>query len=451
VELQPRYAEAHYNLGNALKDAGDLDAACNSWRRAVELNPKLPEAHGNLANVLRNKGDINAAIAAYRQAIALNPTWADAHSNLGLALKDKGEVDAAIAACRKAIELKPDHAEAHNNLAVALRERGDLDEAIAEWNRAIAIRPDYADAHFNLALGLLLKGDWQRGWEEHEWRWKVSRLPPPRPFSQPCWKGEDVKRKTVLIHAEQGYGDAIQFLRYVPMLAERGARVIVEVQPELKRLADGLPGAAQVVERGAELPKFDFYCPMVSLPRGFATTPETIPAGMPYLSADAKITERWRTKFEGSPPALKVGLAWAGSPTHRNDRNRSIALSQLSPLANVKGAAFFSLQKGAAAIRTADFCMIDWISDLTDFAETAGLIANLDLVISVDTAVAHLAGAMGKPIWMLLPFMPDWRWLRDRSETPWYSRMRLFRQKRRGDWNAVIAEVAAALKERAKP
>jgi len=312
------------------------------------------------------------------------------------------------------------------------------------------------DGHWNLALALLVQGHFPEGWEEYEWRWKTKGLLSPRQLlPQPLWDGRPLAGRAILLHAEQGLGDTIQFIRYLPLVAQRGGRVIVECQPELQRLVQAMTPDIPVLARGQPLPDFAFQCPLLSLPKALGTTLATIPATVPYLHADAQNVQMWRDRLAGHGSALKVGLIWAGNPHHKNDRNRSVKLASLAPLAQVPGVQFYSLQKGAAAAQAKTpppgMDLIDRTDDLQDFADTAAMIANLDLVIAVDTSVVHLAGALAKPVWTLLPYCPDWRWLLKRQDSPWYPTMRLFRQPEIGDWDSVIQQLAAALANRLCP
>jgi tetratricopeptide (TPR) repeat protein len=449
---QPEHAIAMHHLGLIAHKVGRNDAAVNLMRQAIALDPNLPDAYNNLGAALQGTGQLDEAIAAYRQAIVLQPIHAEAHSNLGSALKRKGQLDEAIAVYRRAIALNPNFPEAHNNLGNALRDKGQLDEAITAFRQAIALRPDYADAHCSLAVALLARKDFQEGWEEYEWRWKGNARilrPPPQKFIQPQWDGRPLESRTILLYTEQGFGDAIQFIRYVPLVAERGGKIIIACQAQLQRLFKINSRGWQIVSDGEILPRLDLHCPLLSLPRVFHTTLPGIPQTVSYLQADAEAAIRWQLRLTSQSPIVNVGLAWAGSPTNTNDRNRSMKLASLAPLAQVPGVRFISLQKGKAAVEAktppVGMQLIDWTEDLKDFADTAALIANLDLVIAVDTAVVHLAGAMGKPVWTLLPFVPDWRWLLERDDSPWYPSMRLFRQPSLGDWDSVIARVVAAL------
>jgi hypothetical protein len=317
---------------------------------------------------------------------------------------------------------------------------------VEAFEKAITLRADYALAHWNLGLILLSLGDFQRGWAEYEWRWRRPEYARHDHFKRPRWDGTQLGRRRILLHTEQGFGDVIQFIRFVPKVVERGGKVILACHSELRRLLSKIEGVQQWIDPGETLPEFDVHCPLMSLPKVFGTTVQTVPGQAPYLAAGAELAERWRERVEGLP-GRKVGLAWAGRPGHGNDRNRSIRLNQLEKLGIVAGVSFVSLQKGEAARQqTPGLTITDWTADLNDFADTAALIANLDLVIAVDTAVAHLAGALGKPVWVLLPFVPDWRWMLDREDSPWYPTMRLFRQPAIGDWETPISRIVEALK-----
>jgi tetratricopeptide (TPR) repeat protein len=450
IWLKPDYPEAHYNLGIALKDMGRLDDAIASYRRAIAINPHYAEAHSNLGNALQSKGQLDEAVASHRQAIRLKPDSALAHNNLGGALNDIGQLDEAIVACRRAIALRPDYPEAHSNLGNALKDKGQLDEAIAACRQAIALRPDYAEAHFNLSLCLLTRGDFQPGWEEYEWRWKCKDLSPPRDFARPQWDGRPLEGRTLLLHMEQGLGDAIQLIRYLPGVEQRGGKLIIECYAELQRLFQTMAGrCCQIVVPGQPLPAFDFHCPLLSLPRVFGTNLANIPQIVPYLNPDPALLDAW-SRTLGSPDGqLRVGLAWAGSPRFKANRTRSLNLQQLAPLAAVRGARFYSLQKGPAGEQAKNpprgLELVDLGPKLNDFADTAAVMSLMDLIITTDTSVPHLAGALARPVWVMLQFMPDWRWLLDREDSPWYPTMRLFRQPRIGDWDSVITRVVEAL------
>jgi tetratricopeptide (TPR) repeat protein len=480
IRLNPNYAMAHCNLGVGLRAAGRVDDAIASFRRAIEMMPNCVEAYSNLGQVLASVQRTDEAIDSFKRAIQINPRFAAAYSNLGSALLDLRRIPESLDICRKAVALAPQMAEAHNNLANALGDNDQLDEAIAEYREALRLRPDYPqalanfgstlidagrydearellgnalkispdfpDAHWNLGLLHLLQGDFQRGLPEYEWRWRVKTMQAPPSFSQPMWDGSPLDGKIILIHVEQGYGDAIQFARYVPMVTARGGRVILQCPPELHRLFSTIPDI-DLFPGGPPPARFDVHCPILSLMLAFKTDLASIPAQVPYLRSDPALREAWRKRLESSAGQLKVGLAWAGRPTHINNRNRSIPLEKFSPLAGASGVDFFSLQKGDRGNDSppAGLELIDHTAELNDFAETAALVDNLDLVITVDTAVAHLGGALGKPVWVLIPANPDWRWMLDRVDSPWYPTMRLYRRRRGADWSEVIRQVSGDL------
>jgi FkbM family methyltransferase len=447
LTLKPHLAEAHSNLGNALKAQGKLERAVACYRRALALKPEFVEAHSNLGNALKALGLLDEAVACYGRALALDAGFADAHFNLGNTQMEQDRLVDAEASYRRALELKPEFAEAEFNLGNALRDQGRVDEAAACFDRALALQPDYADAHWNRALAQLLLGDFEAGWRNFEWR--RSQQAAPHTFAQPQWRGEPLrvggKPARILLHAEQGLGDNVQFLRYVPLVQAAGGEVILSLPASLRRMAALLPGIAALVTSWDELPAFDFHCPLMSLPLAFGTTQDTIPAAVPYLPVPQE-ARKAAAALEW-PPGLRVGLVWAGNPDHTNDRNRSMQLSQFEPLLGLERVSFFSLQMGKAVEEIAAFkvAISDLASGNSDMAETAAQIEHLDLIVAVDTAVAHLAGALGKPVWLLLPFTPDWRWMREREDSPWYPAMRLFRQPKPGDWQTVIGRVRAEL------
>ena len=457
IRVNPSVAQFHNNLGVVFGDGGRSEEAIAAFRQAVRISPDYARAYCNLGNALLVKDRVDEALAVLRKAVELKPDYAQALHLLGLGLRKKGRIEEAISAYRQAVRLKEDFAEAYNSLGMALREAFRFSEAIAALGKAVEIKPDFADAHWNKALLLLLTGRFAEGWAENEWRWRVREMPSTRPnFPQPQWSGGDPSGSTILLHTEQGVGDTFQFIRYAPLLGRRGARVIVACQPQVKSLLQNLEGVHQVLAGGEPLPPFDMYCPLMSLPLAFGTTLQTVPANVPYLRPKPALANLWRSRLAPRStlhaPRLKVGLAWAGNPRNRTDPFRSIPRSVLAPLAEVPGVQLYSLQKGEAAGQAKDLPkgirLIDWTDELKDFADTAALMANLDLVVTVETAVAHLAGALARPVWTLLPFMPDWRWLLEREDSPWYPTMRLFRQKTSGDWAGVIERVAGELNRR---
>jgi tetratricopeptide (TPR) repeat protein len=485
TSANPRDASCHCNLGEALRQSSKAQAAMESFREAIRLNPQLAVAHNNLGILLAAQGEYAQAIDSYRRAVQIQPTYAEAHGNLGNALKESRQFDQAIAECRIAVSLKPQSAECHNQLAAALAQTGENDEAIAEYRAAIQIDPGHADAHsnmgnalaaqgrvrdaiascetavqirpdsipahWNFAVALLRAGDYQRGWLEHEWRLRSIGTSGRSRFSQKAWDGDPLNGKTILLHAEQGFGDTIQFARYVPFVVMRGGRVIVECHPELARLFRGIEGINRVIANGDTLPHFNEQISLMSLPLIFQTRLETIPASIPYLKADEALIGQWNDRLRavaGGERLLHVGLCGSGNPGHRNDRERSIPLASFSALAT-DGVVFHSLHNAPVEFIPDGLYVVDHANELTDFAETAALVANLHHVVTVDTAVAHLSGALGIPTSVLLPSVPDWRWMMHRQDNPWYPTVRLYRQKRPGEWTEVMQRVGRAIREMA--
>jgi tetratricopeptide (TPR) repeat protein len=452
LALHPPYVEAHQNLGSALSDLGQVDAAIVCLRKALSLRPDYPMAQLNLGNALWAKGRPEEAIAAYEAAIALRPDFAEAHTFCAIVLGEQGQTEPAIAACWRALALQPGYPDAHNALGNLLRAAGRVEEAIGCYRRALALAPDYPDAHFNLGMALLALGEFALGWPEYEWRWQTPQmLAALRRFPQPQWRGEAAPGQRLLIHAEQGLGDTLQFCRFASLAAELGLRVVLEVPRPLVRLCASLSGVEAIVAAGEPLPAFDLHCPMASLPLLLGTRLGTIPAAVPYLAADAAAVAAWRARLaELAGDGLRVGLVWAGNPSLDRparaamDRRRSLGGDRLAGVLGVPGVRFVSLQKDGPRLPPAS-PVIDMMPAMADFADTAALVAGLDLVIAVDTAVAHLAGALGRPVWMLDRFDPDWRWMMGRRDSPWYPTLRIYRQPRPGDWESVLAEVVRDL------
>ncbi len=445
IALEPKQGAFHANLGNVLRAQGRAVEALACYRTALELEPSSAAAQTNLALGLKAVGELGEAELAAREAVALKPDSPEAHAALGAMLADAGALADAEAHLRRAIVLKPAYAEAQDDLGTVLKEQGRAKEAEAAFREAVRLKPDFANAHNNLAMTLLAEGAFEEGWREYEWRWKTPRwATAARAFGQPQWRGETAEGRTLLIHAEQGFGDTLMFCRYAPLAAARGFKVVLEVPSPLHRLLGGLPGVEQIVGRGEPLPAFDLHCPMLSLPLAFWTTLETIPGDTPYLSAaDAEVAS-WSERL-GQGAGLRVGVAWSGNPGTTGHARRSLPPEQLDRLLAAPGVRFVSLQKDADA---GGLPILDLIAEANDFADTAVLIAGLDLVISVDTAVAHLAGALGKPVWLLDRFDPDWRWLLGRQDSPWYPSLTIYRQPAPGDWGAVVNEVLEHLSRR---
>jgi len=445
MALREREAVRLFAQGLERHRATDLDAAARLYGQALLLDARLPDIYNNFGVVLRRLGRREAAVACYRRALVLKPDNAGAYTNLGNVLRELGRLEVAAASHRRAVALAPDSADAHYNLGLVLRDLGDTDAAMQEFAATLKLDPGHADCRWDRALTLLQTGDFKQGFKEYEWRWKLKRAE-PRAFKQPLWDGGALKGKTILIHAEQGFGDMIQFARYIPMVKAKGGNVVVEVAAPLARLFSTVPGVAQVVNAGAALPKFDVYAPMMSLARMLGTTPQTIPANVPYLKAPEAHAPQLPATMSR---ARKVGIAWAGRPTHQNDANRSVTFTHFVELLGLPQTTVYSLQQGPAADEiVAAGCqalVLDVGRRMRDFADTAAVIEQLDLVISVDTAVAHLAGALGKPVWVVLPYPGDWRWMAGRDDSPWYPTMRLFRQRVPGVWGPVFERVRKSL------
>jgi len=448
LEIDPQFVFAMEHLGKVLGSLKQYDDAAAVMRRIVQFEPNSADALSALGIALRDNEQLSEAIEVLRRALAIDPGNFAALNGLGVALALINRLDEAINMFREALRVDPNSAVAMKNLGVALAERGEFEESLTKLDRAIELNPDFPEAHGNLAMVSLMNGRFARGWAEYEWRWRANLtfLATPRELSQPRWDGKPLEGKTILLHAEQGFGDTMQFVRYVPMVAAMGGRIIVEVQRDLVRLVRRAFGAEKVIAAGDPLPRFDRHCPLLSLPLAFATDLNSIPAKIPYLFADPAAASRWKERVDALGADLKVGLVWAGNPKNRLDNKRSIPIEQIYQLVRALGARFFSLQKNAGNLAwPADVSVMDWTSELRDFDDTAALVANLDLIISVDTAVAHLAGAMGKTTWIMIPYVPDWRWLLGHADSPWYPTMRIFRQSMRGDWGTVVEEVRAAL------
>jgi tetratricopeptide (TPR) repeat protein len=445
IRLKPESAEAHYNLGNVLGEAGRFDEAISTLRHAIQLKPGYAEAYNNLGNLLREIRQLDEAAAVLKHAVQLKPDLPEAHNNLGNVLRDKGLLEDAIAAHIQALRLKPDFASAYHSLGCVLQELGKWPEALENHRKAVALEPANPALHWSYSRVLLLLGQWKEGWAEFESRLNAPRLRLNRDFSQPKWDGLDSSGETILLHAEGGYGDALNFIRFVPQVAKRGARLILECQSDLVSLFQGLPGLDRVLSRGQPLPPFDQHIPLQSLPRVFGLTLENIPNTVPYLAAPPDRVSRWASRL-ADETKLRIGLVWSGSKCAGPD-NRTRSIDVFVPLAEIPGIKFFSLQKGddSSQLPPAGMDFADFSTELNDFADTAALVQNLDLVVTVDTAVAHLAGALAKPVWVLIPLQPDFRWLLDRTDSPWYPTMRLFRQKSRKDWAEVVDRIAQAL------
>lgn len=451
IALRPEYAEAHNNRGNTLQDLKRFDDALASFNRAITLNPRYAEAYNNRGNTLQELKRFRSATADYDRATSLNPRYAEAYFNHGIALYELQELDTAVAKYESAIALNSNYAEAYYNHGVVLQELKRFDAAHFNFDRAIALDAAHAYARFNKGLLLLLQGQFAEGWKLYESRNSVPSLFGQRTFPQPLWLGdEDISRKSILVHGEQGLGDTIQFCRYITLLQKRAKKVLFAPQPPLRTLMQGLDPSISIVDPGDAGLVFDYHCPLLSLPLAFRTVEATIPGVTPYLQSDAARTAAWRERIGSS--GFRVGIGWQGS-TSRIDRGRSFPATEFRELSKIPGVRLISLQKGEGVdqLRTlpGDMSIEHFTDDLDAsggaFSDTAAIMQNCDLIITSDTAIAHLAGALGRPAWIALRYIPDWRWMLDRSDSPWYPSMRLFRQPARGDWKSVFLQMQREL------
>ncbi|WP_434625426.1 tetratricopeptide repeat protein [Azospirillum sp. B2RO_4] len=490
IALRPGLTAAYESLGAQHRGQGRSAEAERAYRRAIRVDPMAAEGHNGLANVLQERDAPGDAVAAYRRGLAIDPAHAAACNNMGIALRGLDRPDEAMACHRRAVALDPYFAAGHTSLGLALQEQGRLeeaaraharavavdpgfaggyanhgnarlnqnrvDEAVAGFRRAVTIDPAGPDARRNLGMALLVAGRFEEGWREYEWRLRCKDAPTHAAMPKPRWNGEPLEGRRILLHGEQGLGDALQFCRYVPLVAARGGRVILGLPAPLERVMAGLPGVERFVSGQLPTDAFDLHLPMLSLGEVFGTQMDTIPHRVPYLTAEPELAARWGERLKEvakDGDRLKVGIVWAGSPTHGNDKNRSIGLAPFARLAAIPGVCLVSIQKGPTEGQAADppggFPLLNLSPDIKDFADTAAIMAGLDLVVCVDTSVAHLAGALGVPVWVLVPFAPDWRWMLDRDDSPWYPTMRLFRQDRPGSWDDAIDRLEQALRSRA--
>jgi Tfp pilus assembly protein PilF len=443
----PAQHELQWAIG--LHQQGDTAAAEKAYRKVLSEQPDNALARHYLGVVHYQRNELGAALPLLEASVKSSAHEPEFHNNLGLAYAAADREADALDAYRAALSLQPDHAAAWNNLGLALQSTNDVGGAIDAFRRAVRLKPDFAHAHWNLALALLLDGQFPAGWTEYEWRLRLPELGRNRhSYPGPLWNGSAPDGKTVLLYAEQGLGDAIQFVRYATWLARDGAQVLIRCAEPLRPLLATVEGVAQVLRENEPLPRYDVHLPLLSLPRAFGTSLESIPAGVPYIVPADETRRATREALASLRQPLKVGIAWAGSKAHSNDRNRSCALATLAPLLDLPDIAWFSLQHGDAARQidsiAATSRLVRLAADAT-LEGTAALIAELDLVISVDTSIAHLAGAMARPCWVLLPFAPDWRWMLRRTDSPWYPTLRLFRQPRPREWSPVVSRIAVEL------
>jgi tetratricopeptide (TPR) repeat protein len=474
LELKPDYVEAYYNLGNVFMSQAKHAEAVDCYQRVLEIKPDYYEAYNNLGLSLTELGRLGKAVVFLQQGVRLRPQSAEAHNNLGMALTEQAQWADADACYEQALRIDPNYAEAHVNRGNNFKEQGRLDEALACYQLALWIKPDSGSAHWNRSLAWLQKGDYEHGWAEYEWRWRRKQTP-PRLLPGPGWDGSPLAGRAILLYMEQGLGDMLQFIRYAALVKERGGTVIVECPPFLIPLFSRCRGIDQVVAEGSALPAFDVHAPLMSLPGLLGTTLATIPATVPYLFPEPHLVEEWgrrmkkggRNHFErelpvdlvrepdplemNPDPFFRIGIAWQGNRYHKWDRHRSIPLTQFAPLAQLPGVELISLQKGYGSEQVAALAGRFPVTELAGevnatpgaFMDTAAIMKHLDLVITVDTAIAHLAGGLGVPVWVALSTIADWRWLQKRDDSPWYPTMRLFRQSQLGDWVPVFERMAA--------
>jgi tetratricopeptide (TPR) repeat protein len=452
LAIKPDLIEAHNALALALRALGRPDDARACCQKALALRPDYVGALNTLGLVLHDLGRLAEAAETFNKGLAINPDFADSHSNLGLVFQDLGKPDEAVAHHLKALAIKPDYAEAHNNHGNTLREMNQLDAAVEAFDRTIALRPDHAEAYWNKALALLLGGDFANGWDLYEWRWKRKEFSvKARLFAQPLWLGkESLGGKSILLNSEQGLGDTIQFCRYAKLVSDLGARVILEVERPLVGLLKKLDGVAAIVAKDSTLPPFDYHCPLLSLPLAFKTGLDSIPNAAPYLHAEAPRARRWADKIGRG--GFKIGICWQGG-TSKIDIGRSFPVTAFREISKLPDVRLISLHKGDGLAQldnlpsdmTVEGLGEDFDAGRDAFLDTAAVMTLCDLIITSDTAVAHLAGALEVPTWVALRQVPDWRWQLAGTDSPWYPSMKLFRQPNAGDWQNVFAEMAGAI------
>jgi tetratricopeptide (TPR) repeat protein len=449
LSINPIYARAHSNRGNLLQSLKRFDEALQSYNRALEIRPDYAEAYYNRGNTLQTCDRFQEAILSYDLALNLKPDFIQALISRGNAQQACKRFNDALTSYQLALAIQPNYVEALYNQGRVLQDTKRYTEALASYERAITIRPNYAAAHLASSWCYLLLGDYDKGWKEYEWRWQSTDFKNSvRKFQQPQWTGEiSLQGKTILLHSEQGLGDTLQFCRYTKLVAELGAKVILELPKPLSRLLTNLDGVSQLIVHGSVLPAFDFHCPLLSLPLAFKTRLESIPVKSPYLFSEPDKVKHWQTIL-GEKNRPRIGIVWSGNPAHKNDQNRSLSLQEMLPLLSLPYQ-FISLQKELRdtdkELLTQELNLYQCGEQLNDFTDTAALCELMDIIISVDTSVAHLAAAIGKPTWILLPDSPDSRWLLDREDSPWYPSVRLFRQNQQGDWQDVIERLKQEL------
>jgi tetratricopeptide (TPR) repeat protein len=453
ISLDPGVSETYFNLADALKDLDMFDDAIEQYRQAISIRPDFAEAYSDLGNILKKIKKYDEAIENYRKAISLKPDFAEAYNNLSDTYRVLGKFSESVDLGLKAIQVKPDFESAYVNLGNIYLAQGNYNASIEQYQKAIEIRPNYPDAHYNMGLLLLLMGEFEEGWKEYGWRFKSKEIADQigyRDLGIPVWNGTPLNGRTILIMSEQGFGDQIQFARYIPLIKEMGGRVLFECHKELMPLFESFEGIDRLLEKPYNSDSgenTDVCVQLLNLPGIFGAKLDNMLADVPYLKADPGSADKWESRFNRA--SIKIGIVWAGNPKHSNEGNRSCKLSDFTLLSSIPDVELFSLQKdgmnGNYESHLSAMKVIDLGKEIGDFNDTASIIEKLDLVISVDTSVAHLAGSLGRPVWTLLPFIPDWRWMLDREDTPWYPTMKLFRQREPGDWEDVLNRVTVKL------
>ena len=455
LAIEPENPDAIHFLGVLAFNVNKNDIAKELITKAIQLSPNNPACYLNLGNVFQQDGDVKQAVKWYEKSKKLNPGNPKIYNNIGVALSKLGQLEESVINLKESLRLDPNYAEAYNNLSETYKFLGQYDNALKSSQKAVSLNPNFVAARWNQSIILLLHGDLQTGFKEYEWRWQ-------RPQSQKrlfdtgtTWQGQPLEGKTIFVYEEQGLGDTIQFIRYLPYVKNIGGRVIFEVVPPLVRLVQSFKGFDRLYVGISNIDtrpvdRFDFHVPLLSLPGIFNTTLEALPRDTPYLFADNHLSKVWQARM-GDESAYKIGIVWAGHPDHTNDMNRSVVLSRFKVLLDIPDVSLYSLQKEKydrwTDMAPEEIFVRDFGDEVSDFADTAAIIDNLDLVISIDTSVVHLAGAMGKKVWTLLPFSPDWRWMTNREDSPWYPTMKLFRQTEPGDWDTVFKQLKTILKK----
>lgn len=449
VQINPDFGEAYRVLGMAQRGMKQYDAAELSLYNSIEMDPDNYINYNTLALILKDKNEITKSLDYFKKALEIKPDFADAHGNIANLFKDLDQLSEATAHYQTALKLNPKSADAHSNYGSLLKDQGELDSAVVSYQTAVALKPDFADALYNLGLIQLLRGDFIPGWKNYRWRWKLQDMSQKvRAYATPVWDGRPFLEKTLFVYPEQGLGDFVQFVRYLPLLKALGGKIILEIPKPLAGLYGALSDTGCFITTGQTPGLFDFHTPLLDLPMLLATDQRSIPPVADLAPTPPKTEAKWKTRL--SPyTGLRIGIVWAGNPDHKNDKKRSISAEHFVPLTELDNVTVFSLQVGAGTKSKSKLIgpWIDLDADLTSFEETAAAMRQLDLVISVDSSPAHLAGTLGISVWTLLPFLPDWRWMMDRKDSPWYPTMRLFRQPRPGDWTSVMKDVCTALQD----